>query len=175
MPLSKVDDQEWHRNTAIVPQEPRLLAGTIGDNIQFLRDFTPDALHRAADEAHIGSFVRTLQHGFASPVGELGQGLSGGQRQRICIARALAGGPQLLVLDEPTRALDGESESAVQATLTALSGRVTMLLVAHRLSTLSICDRIMVVDKGQITALGTPAELRDSSPYYREAMTHAGL
>lgn len=175
VPLSKVDDQEWHRNTAIVPQEPRLLAGTIGDNIQFLRDFTPDALHRAADEAHIGSFVRTLQHGFASPVGELGQGLSGGQRQRICIARALAGGPQLLVLDEPTSALDGESESAVQATLTALSGRVTMLLVAHRLSTLSICDRIMVVDKGQITALGTPAELRDSSPYYREAMTHAGL
>jgi ATP-binding cassette subfamily B protein len=175
VPLVEVEDATWHRCAAIVPQEPRLLAGTVADNIQFLRSLDPSALRRAADEAHVGAFVRTLPSGFDTPVGELGQGVSGGQRQRICIARALAGSPELLVLDEPTSALDGESEAAIQATLSELSGRVTMLLVAHRLSTLSICDRIAVMDGGKIAALGTPDELRRTSPYFREAMAHARL
>ena len=173
--ITAVDDVEWHRRTAIVPQEPRLVHGTIRENIRFLRDIDHAAVERAANEANIGPFIAGLAEGFDAPVGELGGGLSGGQRQRICIARALAGNPDLLVLDEPTSALDGESEAAVQHTLEALKGRVTMVIVAHRLSTLAICDRIVVVNDGTIAAVGSPAELRDSSPYYREALGHAGL
>lgn len=175
VPLADVDDDRWHQATALVPQEPRLLHGTIADNIRFLREIDDAGVGRAAQEANIADFVATLPEGIDSPVGELGQGLSGGQRQRICIARALAGQPELLVLDEPTSALDGESEAAIQATLQDLKGRVTMIIVAHRLSTLSICDRIVVVDGGRITAVGTPDDLRQSSKYFRDALAHAGL
>ncbi|MCU1499113.1 MAG: ATP-binding cassette subfamily protein [Acidimicrobiales bacterium] len=173
--LREVLDDEWHRRTAIVPQEPRLVHGTIADNIRFFRDLPDEVIAQAAAEANIADFIATLPAGYESPVGELGSGLSGGQRQRLCIARALAGHPDLLVLDEPTSALDGESEAAVQRTLEALKGRVTMVVVAHRLSTLSICDRLVVLRDGSLAAAGTPEELAASSPYYREAMRLAGL
>lgn len=174
-PLREVQDAEWHRRTAIVPQDPRLIHGTIADNIRFFRPLDDEAVAQAGREANIDEFVRSLPDGYDAMVGELGTGLSGGQRQRICIARALAGHPDLLVLDEPTSALDGESEAAVQRTLEGLRGRVTMVLVAHRLSTLSICDRLVVLRDGAVAADGTAAELAESSPYYREAMRLAGL
>lgn len=173
--LHDVDDNEWHRRVAIVPQEPRLTHGTIADNIRFLRDLDDESVQQAAVEAHIDGFIRTLPAGYDSPVGELGMGLSGGQRQRICIARALAGKPDLLVLDEPTSALDGESEAAIQRTLQQLKGQVTMVIVAHRLSTLSICDRLLVLEDGRLVASGSADDLAESSPYYREAMRLAGL
>ncbi|CAN5859131.1 ABC transporter transmembrane domain-containing protein [soil metagenome] len=173
--LHDVDDNEWHRRVAIVPQEPRLIHGTIADNIRFLRDLDDESVQQAAVEAHIDGFIRTLPAGYDSPVGELGMGLSGGQRQRICIARALAGKPDLLVLDEPTSALDGESEAAIQRTLQQLKGQVTMVIVAHRLSTLSICDRLLVLEDGRLVASGSADDLAESSPYYREAMRLAGL
>ncbi len=173
--LADVNDEEWHSRTAIVPQEPRLLLGTIADNIRFLRDLPDEVVRHAAEEANIADFVRTLPQGFEAPVGELGSGLSGGQRQRICIARALAGAPDLLVLDEPTSALDGQSEAAIQQTLEALKGKVTMVVVAHRLSTLSICDRLIILQDGRLAAAGSPAELAATSNYYKEALRFAGL
>lgn len=173
--LREVLDDEWHRRTAIVPQDPRLVHGTIADNIRFFRDLDDVTVEQAAAEANIAEFVRSLPDGYDSPVGELGLGLSGGQRQRICIARALAGHPDLLVLDEPTSALDGESEAAIQRTLEALKGRVTMVIVAHRLSTLTICDRLVILRNGSLAGAGTATELADSSPYYREALRLAGL
>lgn len=175
IPLHEVADQEWHHRTAIVPQEPRLLHGSVADNIRFLRDFDIGTVERAAAEANIAEFVRTQPEGFDAPVGELGLGLSGGQRQRICIGRALAGDPDLLVLDEPTSALDGDSEAAIQRTLENLQGRVTMVIVAHRLSTLSICDRLVVLRDGRVESVGTPADLIGSSEYYREALRLAGI
>ena len=175
VPLAEVDDAEWHRRTAIVPQEPRLLHGTIADNIRFLRPIDDAAVERAAEEAHVADFVHGLPLGFDSPVGELGVALSGGQRQRICIARALAGEPDLLILDEPTSALDGASESAIQETLERLKGRVTLVIVAHRLSTLSICDRLVVLSDGRAVAVGASDELAASSAYYRDALKLAGL
>lgn len=174
-PIDDVEDGEWHRRTAIVPQEPRLLHGTVTDNIRFLREIDDATVELAASEANIAEFVRSLPDGFDAPVGELGMGLSGGQRQRICIARALAGRPDLLVLDEPTSALDGDSEAAIQRTLENLKGRVTMVLVAHRLSTLSICDRLVVMKDGHVESVGTPAELLGTSDYYREALRLAGI
>jgi ABC-type multidrug transport system fused ATPase/permease subunit len=173
--LHDADDDEWHRRTAIVPQEPRLLLGTVADNVRFLRDLADDDVRQATVDANIADFVATLPQGIESPVGELGAGLSGGQRQRICIARALAGHPDVLVLDEPTSALDGESEAAIQRTLEQLKGKVTMVIVAHRISTLSICDRLVVLQDGRAAAVGSQAELAASSPYYREAVRFAGL
>ncbi|HEX2578721.1 MAG TPA: ABC transporter ATP-binding protein [Aquihabitans sp.] len=175
VPLGRVEDDEWHRRTAIVPQEPRLLHGTVADNIRFLRDLDDEAIEQAARQAHVADFVGLLPQGYDAPVGELGQGLSGGERQRVCIARALAGRPDLLVLDEPTSALDGGAEATVQRTLQGLKGSVTMVIVAHRLSTLAICDRIVVVDGGRVAAVGTPEDLRRDSAYYRDALEHAGL
>jgi len=173
--LAEVEETAWHRRVAIVPQEPRLLHASIADNIRFLRPLDDASVRRGAEAASIATFVTSLPGGYDAMVGELGSGLSGGQRQRICIARALAGRPDLLVLDEPTSALDGESERAVQTTLEALSGSVTMVLVAHRLSTLSICDHIAVIDAGRLVAFGTPDELRRTSAYFRDALGHAGL
>lgn len=173
--VADITDSSWHRLTAIVPQEPRLLMGTVADNIRFHRDLSDERLQKAAEAANIAEFIRGLPEGFEAPVGELGSNLSGGQRQRVCIARALAGDPQILVLDEPTSALDGESEAAIQRTLTALRGEVAMIIVAHRLSTLSICDRIAIVDRGRLIDFGTHEELRDRSAYFRDALAQAGL
>jgi len=87
----------------------------------------------------------------------------------------LAGGPELLVLDEPTSALDGRSEGLIRDTLGALRGRVTVVIIAHRMSTLDICDRIMVIEAGRLTALGTPGELARDSDFYRKSMATAGI
>lgn len=175
MPLQEIRSSDWHKRTAIVPQDPRLLLGSIADNIRFLRPMDDDRVVEAARAANIEPFILSLPQGFDSPVGEMGAGLSGGQRQRICIARALAGRPDLLVLDEPTSALDGESEAAIQRTLEELKGKVTMIIVAHRISTLSICDRLAVLNEGRLTAVGTAAELAVDSPYFREAVRLSGL
>ena len=101
--------------------------------------------------------------------------LSGGQRQRVAIARALAGKPQLLVLDEPTSALDMRSESLVHDTLTDLQGSVTMLIIAHRLSTLKTCDRIIVMGAGGLQAFGERSELEENNAFYREAIALSKL
>ena len=100
--------------------------------------------------------------------------VSGGQKQRLCLARALAARPSVLVLDEPTSALDVRSEMLVQQSLESLKGHMTMFMVAHRMSTLFICDRVMVVVDGELDALDTPERLRAENPYYRDAveLTH---
>ena len=154
---------------------PRLIHGTIAENIRFLRQIDDAAVRQAAQDANIAEYIESLPLGYESPVNELGTSLSGGQRQRICIARALAGNPDLLVLDEPTSALDGESEEAIQRTLQNLTGRVTMLIVAHRMSTLTICDRLVLLSGGTVLDAGTADELRESSRYYRDAIRRAGL
>ena len=173
--LHDVLEAEWTRSTAIVPQDPRLIHGTIAENIRFLRQIDDAAVRQAAQDANIAEYIESLPLGYESPVNELGTSLSGGQRQRICIARALAGNPDLLVLDEPTSALDGESEEAIQRTLQNLTGRVTMLIVAHRMSTLTICDRLVLLSGGTVLDAGTADELRESSEYYRDAIRRAGL
>jgi ATP-binding cassette, subfamily B, bacterial len=174
--LNEVDRAWWSQRIAFVAQEATLFTGTVTQNIRFFRDGISDEdVRLAARQANVLVDIEALPHGFGTHLGERGGQLSGGQRQRLSIARALAGKPELLVLDEPTSALDGQSEALIRDTLGALSGKVTVVIIAHRMSTLEICDRIMVIESGRVTAFATPEELRRNSDFYREALTVAGI
>ncbi|MEZ5138958.1 MAG: ATP-binding cassette domain-containing protein [Acidimicrobiales bacterium] len=109
-------------------------------------------------------------HGYDTPLGSRGGALSGGQRQRVSIARALLRRPPVLVLDEPTSALDMRSESLVHTTFSELKGEVTIFVIAHRLSTLNTCDRIMVMQRGRLQAFGDREELERDNEFYRDAI-----
>jgi ATP-binding cassette, subfamily B, bacterial len=159
----------WTRRVAYVPQEPRLLHGTVADNIRFLRDLDDEAVERAARQAHIHDEIMSWQHEYETIISQRANAVSGGQRQRLCLARALAGEPYLLVLDEPTSALDPRSESLVQESLAALKGRLTLFVIAHRFSTLNVCDRVMVLRNGRLEAFATASELIKSNEFYQNA------
>ena len=130
---------------------------------------------KAATQANILKDIQALPQGFDTHLGERGTQLSGGQRQRLSIARALAAEPELLVLDEPTSALDGMSEALIRNALAGLKGRVTVVIIAHRLSTLEMCDRIMVIESGEVTAFDSPDALRRSSDFYQKSLIVAGI
>jgi ABC-type multidrug transport system fused ATPase/permease subunit len=165
----------WYQRVSFVPQEPRLFSGSVGDNIRFFRDVTAEDIVRAAKLANIHDEIRSWPDGYATPVGERGGELSLGQRQRLCIARSLVGDPDVLVLDEPTSSLDPRSESLVRQSLSTLAPRVTLFIIAHRLSTLDTCDRIMVLQAGRLQGFDEPRHLEHSSPFYREALRLSGL
>ena len=129
-----------------MPQEPRLLHGRVADNIRFSRDLTDEVVERSARLAHIHDDITAMPQGYDTVIGQRADAVSGGQRQRICLARALAGQPDVLVLDEPTSALDRASETAIQASLLELRGSLTMFIVTHRPSLLEICDRVVQID-----------------------------
>lgn len=174
--VREVDRSWWSRRVAFVAQDALLFTGTVAENIRFFREgIGEDALRRAAADANVLADIEALPHGFDTHLGQRGSQLSGGQRQRLCIARALVGRPELLVLDEPTSALDGLSEALVRETLAGLRGKVTSVIIAHRMSTLDICDRIMVIEGGRLTAFDTPAALQQHSEFYQEALAIAGI
>ncbi len=152
---------------AIVSQEPVLFTGTIRENIRYGRlDGTDAEIERAAIQANADSFIREFPQGYDTPVGERGVQLSGGQRQRIAIARAVLRDPRVLVLDEATSALDAESEGLVQAAIEQLQRGRTTLVVAHRLSTIRNCDRIVVLDGGRVVEQGGHDALMAQGGYY---------
>ena len=174
--ISTLDRAEWARKVTFVPQAAHLIAGTVTDNIRFLRDgVSQEDVERAARLAHLHDDVAGFSEGYERQVGEHGGHLSGGQQQRLCIARALVENPDVLILDEPTSALDVRSEYLVRSTLLGLKERMTVIVIAHRLSTLSICDRIMVIGDGQLKAFDTPHQLEQSSEFYRQALALSGM
>ncbi len=157
------------REIAFVPQNPVLFAGTARDNVRYGAPDADDASVEAAlRAAHAMEFVEALEDGLDTAVGEDGQGLSGGQRQRLAIARALLPGPRVLLMDEATSALDAHSEQAIRRTISELKGRCTILIVAHRLSTVAHADRIVVLAEGRIVAEGTHAALLRENGLYRD-------
>jgi ABC-type multidrug transport system fused ATPase/permease subunit len=160
---------EWNARVAYVPQEPRLLHASVAENIRFYRDLDDAAVEEAARLARIDADIQLWARGYDTLIGPRADAVSGGQQQRVCIARALAGKPAVLVLDEPTSALDPGSEALLQESLTALKRQLTLFIVAHRMSTLDICTRVMVVVDGRLQAFDTPARLREGSDYYRAA------
>lgn len=174
--LRDVDRDSWSRQVALVPQDAHLLTGTVSENIRFFRDnLTDQDLRSAAISANIAAEIEALPDGYDTHLGERGQRLSGGQRQRLSIARALAGQPRLLILDEPTSALDVRSEMLIRDTVADLHGRVTVVIIAHRMSTLDVCDRLMVVENGELTAFDTPDVLKARSDFYLQALELSGI
>lgn len=168
-PAREFRREDWNRRVSYVPQEPRLLHASVADNIRYFRDLDDDAVERAGRLARIHEDVIGWKDGYETIVGPRADAVSGGQRQRICLARALVARPEVLVLDEPTSALDPRSETLIQESLTGLKHELTLFIVAHRMSTLNICDRVMVVIDGQLAAFDTIGYLRQHNSYYRSA------
>jgi len=158
--LRHVRQGSLRRAVALVPQEVALFNDTLKVNIAFAKpEASEEEIWAAAEAAELGAFIRALPEGMETKVGERGLKLSGGERQRVGIARALLADPRVLILDEATSALDGKTEAAIQATLRrARQGRTT-LVVAHRLSTVSDADEILVIRGGRIVERGAHAAL----------------
>lgn len=166
----------WQQGLAMVPQEVYLFDESLRDNIRFSpeeSDPEDERLNDVIERSQLDDLVRRLPEGLQSSVGDRGQRLSGGQRQRVGIARALFRQPSLLVLDEATSALDNETEQEIIDTVEALHGEVTMVVVAHRLSTVRHCDQIAFMKHGRIEGVGSFAELRRSVPDF-ERMVRLG-
>jgi ABC-type multidrug transport system fused ATPase/permease subunit len=161
----------WYRNVSLVSQDSRLMHGSVADNISFFDESIGRAeIEAAARSAGVHDVIMSLPDGYETPVGPAFRDLSGGQIQRVGIARALVRNADVVVLDEPTSALDVHSEAVIQATIEALRGRALVVIIAHRLSTLSICDRVIVLDNGRLESVGTLAEVAERSPYFRRAL-----
>jgi ATP-binding cassette subfamily B protein len=168
--------QEWARKVTFVPQHAHLIAGSVADNIRFYRsNVSNEDIVAAARSAHLHDDVVGWREGYERQVGEQGSHLSGGQQQRLIIARALVENPDLVILDEPTSSLDVRSESLIRETLNGLRSSTTVIIIAHRLSTLTICDRIMVIQGGQLRAFDTPSNLERDNVFFREALELSGL
>lgn len=162
----RLDD--WHRRVAYLPQDSRVIAASIRDNIRFFRPWiTNGAIERSARLTGVHDYIVRLPAGYDTVIGQRADAVSGGQRQRLCMARALADDPDLLVLDEPTSALDVDSERLVQESLRGRRPGVTVVVVAHRMSTLSDCDRILVIENGKVAAFGTPDAVRRTNLFFR--------
>lgn len=174
--IASLRHSDWARKVTFVPQEPVLIDGSIADNIRFYRDGISDAdVELAGRRAGLHAEVMAFPNGYAHPVGDGGGSLSGGQQQRVCIARALVAQPELLILDEPTSALDAKSENLIRDTIDELRAEMTVVIIAHRLSTLDSCDRIMIIQGGAIAAFDSPTRLHETENFYTEAMKLSGL
>jgi ABC-type multidrug transport system fused ATPase/permease subunit len=170
-PVTEFTLASWYRHVSLVPQDPRLLHASVAENIAFLDpSITRDRVVEAAKSASVHDVIEMLERGYDTPVGPAFRDLSGGQIQRVGIARALARGADVLVLDEPTSALDIHSEAMIQATLESLRGHAMVLIIAHRLSTLSICDRILVLRDGEVETLGSLSDVSERSDFFRRAL-----
>ncbi len=166
----QADIRSWQTQVGYVPQDVFLLDDTLRRNIAFGEydaAIDDERVQTAVRLARLGEFVAALPAGLESRVGERGVRLSGGQRQRVAIARALYRQPEVLIFDEATSALDPQTESEVADAIGALRGTRTIIVVSHRLSTVRRCDRIAVIDTGQVTAVGSYDELTRMDPAFR--------
>ena len=170
-PITSSNRPSWRRAIGYVPQQIYLADNSVAANIAFgvdAKDVDQQAVERAAKIANLHEFVvNNLPQSYATTVGELGTRLSGGQRQRIGIARALYHNPQLLVLDEATSALDNLTEQAVIEAVNNLSNKITIIMIAHRLSTVRQCDQIYLLDRGEVKASGTYDTLIKSNAKFK--------
>lgn len=160
---------QWPNEIAYVPQDVEIINGTIRENISlgFPKDwFSKEQFTSVIEMCELTNFVLAQPAGLETQVGEFGSKISGGQRQRIGLARALITEPKIIFLDEATSALDGETEFLITDALKALRGKVTVVLIAHRLSTVKDCDNVVYIESGKLKSEGTFQELRESIPNF---------
>uniref|UniRef100_A0AAQ6IG70 ABC-type oligopeptide transporter ABCB9 n=1 Tax=Anabas testudineus TaxID=64144 RepID=A0AAQ6IG70_ANATE len=166
-PVHTYSHDYLHSKVALVGQEPMLFARTVEENITYgLTDVPMETVVQAATKANAHDFITALPNGYETSVGEKGTQLSGGQKQRVAIARALIRKPRVLILDEATSALDAESEHTVQQALNNIMREHTVLVIAHRLSTVEKADNIIVMDKGHVVEQGSHSQLMASGGLY---------
>lgn len=159
--------EDVRRLYGIVSQEPILFNDTIYNNIVFgLENVKPEQVHEAARLANAHDFIMATENGYDSPIGDRGAKLSGGQRQRLTLARAILRNPPVLILDEATSALDAESERLIQEALANLRVNRTVIIIAHRFSTIQAADEIVVIEHGRIVEQGTHAQLVENQAVY---------
>lgn len=161
IPLSTIGDTAFRADVGLVPQDPFLLAASARENIDMGRGLSQMEIESAARAAKAHGFISNMEGGYDTALGEGGARLSTGQKQLIAIARALAGRPRILFLDEATSHIDSETEQVVQTALAELRGQVTVIAIAHRLSTIRDADRIIVLNHGRIAESGSHEALME--------------
>ena len=167
--ISRVTQDSLRENIAYVPQEPVLFHRSIYENIAYANpQASKEKVLEASKKAHVDEFVQTLEQGYDTMVGERGVKLSGGQKQRVAIARAFLKNAPILVLDEATSALDSVSEELIQDALFKLMKNKTVIVVAHRLSTVQRLDRILVIEEGQVMEDGNHQQLLEKNGFYKK-------
>jgi ATP-binding cassette subfamily B protein len=171
--VREVDLDSLRSQIAFVADDSFLFTASVAENIAYAhQDASMADIEAAARRAQADGFIRELPDGYGTRVGERGLTLSGGQRQRVAIARALLADPRILILDDATSSVDATTESAIKAGLReAMAGRTTFI-IAHRLSTVSLADEIVVMDGGSIVDRGTHEELLAGCGFYREIAEH---
>jgi len=169
MDVRDVTIQSLRENIAVSLQEPILFSGTVKENIAYGRpDASAEDIDAVAKASQTLEFIESFPKGYESDVGHRGAGLSGGQKQRIAIARALLVKPKILILDDSTSSVDVQTEAKIQEALEALMGKATIFIIAQRISTVLKADKIIVLEKGKIAAVGNHAQLMKESPIYKE-------
>ena len=172
-PASEYALSSLRQRIGYVSQSTLLLSGTIGENLRYGNSGAKqEEVVRAAQTASIHDFITSLPQGYDSPVGEGGSNLSVGQKQRLAIARALIKDPDILVLDEPTAALDSLAEKSIFDALPSLVGDKTMFVVAHRLATARHADRVLLLNEQRLVASGTHEELMSANTYYQSLVAN---
>ncbi|HUR59686.1 MAG TPA: ATP-binding cassette domain-containing protein, partial [Opitutaceae bacterium] len=166
--LQSVKLRDYRRHLGVVLQDNFLFDGTILDNIRFSNpEANIDTIKDICRVANADEFIEKFPNGYDTIVGERGAALSGGQRQRLALARAFLRNAPILILDEATSALDSDSEAAIQAALKKLVAGKTVLIIAHRFSTIRDASKIIIFDRGRIIAAGSHADLYGGSPLYK--------
>ena len=160
--------EEIAPSVGVAHQKDFLYAASVEENVRFGRNISREEVWEALTLAQAEDFVRALPDGLDTVLATGGTNLSGGQRQRLLIARAVAGTPPLLILDDASSALDYKTDAALRAALRKIGDKMTTVTVAQRASSVMSCDKILVLDDGRAVGYGTHAELLESCPIYRE-------
>ena len=171
--IRDLDVASVRRSVAFVSDDAFLFSASVAENIAYARpEATLPEIETAARRAQAHEFIAELPEGYETVIGERGLSLSGGQRQRIAIARALIADPQVLVLDDATSAVDARTEALIKEGLREALAERTSIIVAHRLSTISLADEVIVMDQGGLVDRGTHDELLERCELYREIAEH---